>query len=72
MTKLKDIDSKIVFLQETHLMMEDEKGVRRKWRGSAFTPAFTSRARGVMTLIHESVPFQVKNVIKDRKGRYLI
>lgn len=26
----------------------------------------------MMTLIHKSVPFQVKNVIKDRLGRYLI
>lgn len=48
------------------------KRVKRRWRGSVFTSAFTSRARGVMTLIHESVPFHVKNIIKDNRGRYLI
>lgn len=26
----------------------------------------------VMTLIHKTVPFQVKNLIKDERGRYLI
>lgn len=72
MTKLKDMDSKIIFLQETHLVEEDERRVRRRWRGSVFTAAFTSRARGVMILIHDSIPFHVKNVIKDKKGRYLI
>lgn len=37
-----------------------------------FTSVFSSRARGVMTLIHETVPFHVHNVIKDKRGRYLI
>lgn len=32
MTKLKDMDSKIIFLQETHLVEEDEKRVRRRWQ----------------------------------------
>lgn len=72
MNKIKDIDSKIVFLQETHLLEEDNKKIRRRWQGSVFTSSFSSRARGVMTLIHKTVPFQVKNVIKDKMGRYLI
>lgn len=46
--------------------------MKRRWQGSVYTASFSSRARGVMTLIHKSVPFQVKNVIKDRLGRYLI
>lgn len=33
---------------------------------------FLSRARGVMTFIHRSVPFQVQNIVKDKWGRYLI
>lgn len=72
MTKLKDMDSKIIFLQETHLVEEDEKRVRRRWQGNIYTAPFSSRARGVMTLIHASVPFNVSNVIKDKWGRYLI
>ena len=72
MNKIKDLDSKIVFLQETHLLNEEDKRVRRRWQGSVFTAPFSSRARGVMTLIHNTVPFQVKNVIRDKMGRYLI
>lgn len=72
MTKLQDMDSKIIFLQETHQVEEDEKRVRRIWQGNIYTAPFSSRARGVMTLIHASVPFNVSNVIKDKGGRYLI
>lgn len=72
MSKLKNMDSKVVFLQETHLIEDDEKRIRRRWRGNIYTSAFSSRARGVMILIHETVPFQVDNIIKDKRGRYLI
>lgn len=37
-----------------------------------FAASFTLHARGVMTLTHNSVPFQVTNGIKDKFGRYLI
>lgn len=33
---------------------------------------FSSQTQGVMTLTHESVPFQVKNIKNDKLGRYLI
>lgn len=72
MNRLKEMNSKIVFLQETHLLDEEIKRITRRWQGSVYTAAFSSRARGVMTLIHQSVPFQVENVVKDRWGRYLI
>lgn len=52
MTTLADMDSKIVFLQETHLIEEDEKRVRRRWHGNVFTAAFSSRSRGVMTFMY--------------------
>lgn len=72
MNKIKEMDSKIVFLQETHLLEKDTIRIRRRWQGSVYTAALSSQARGVMTLIHKTVPFQVKNVIKDTSGRHLI
>lgn len=72
MNKLKEMDSKIVFLQETHLLEKDTIKIRRRWQGSVYTTSFSSQARGVMILIHKTVPFQVKHVLKDKFGRYLI
>lgn len=72
MNKLKDMDSKIVFLQETHLPEEGNIKIQRRWQGTLFTASCSSKARGVMILVHKTVPFSVKNVIKDKMGRYLI
>lgn len=69
---IKDKESKIVFLQETHLLDEDILKIRRRWQGRVLSASVSSRARGVMTLIHSTVPIQIKNVIKDKMGRYLI
>lgn len=46
--------------------------VRRRWPGQVFAACHTSGARGVMTLIHKSIPIQVEKVIKDTAGRYII
>lgn len=72
MNKLKDMDPKIVFLQETHTLKEDNIKISRRWQGNIYAASFTSQARGVMTLIHKSIPFQVSDIIKDKYGRYLI
>lgn len=49
MNRSKEMDSKIVFLQETHLLNEDYLKVRRRWRGNIYMTPFTSHSRGVMT-----------------------
>lgn len=61
-----------MFLQETHTLNEDNIKVARRWKGNIYATSFTSQARGVMTLIHESVSFRVCNIIGDKFGRYLI
>lgn len=37
-----------------------------------FSLSFSTYAKGVMTLIHKSIPFQVTKLIKDKAGKYLI
>lgn len=71
MTRVKSIHSDIVLLQETHLLSSQEARMRR-WQGSIYSAPFTSQARGVMILIHKSIPFHVARVIKDKAGRYII
>ncbi len=62
----------IMLLQETHLLSSQEARIRRRWQGNIYSAPFTSQARGVMTLIHKSIPFHVTRVIKDKTGRYII
>ncbi len=65
------LQSKIVFLQETHLLSGDISKIRKRWQGQVFSAPYTTHSRGVMILIHKSVPFQV-HVIGDPAGRYIM
>lgn len=46
--------------------------IKRRWRGKVFPALVNSYARGVTILVHESIPFKVNKVIKEKFGRYLI
>lgn len=72
MTRLKHLKSTVIFLQESHLMSSDMLKVRRRWPGQVYSASFSTNARGVITLIHKSLPFQVMKTLSDPTGRYLI
>ncbi len=72
MSRIRQLKAKIVFIQETHLAPEDVIRLRRRWPGWVFSACFNSHSRGVITLIHNSVPFHLISVDEDRFGRYLI
>lgn len=54
------------------LLSGDISKISRKWQGQVLSAPYTTHARGVMTLIHKSVPLQIKNIIKDPAARYII
>lgn len=62
----------IIILQETHFLRDDISRVATRWPGQVFSPSFTSHARGVMVLIHKSIPFQLKSQYINPSGRYII
>lgn len=64
--------SNIIFLQETHLIQNDISRVEKRWPGQVYSASFTSHSRGVMILIHKSIPFQLKSKYIDPSGRYVI
>lgn len=71
-TRIKQLESSIVFIQESHLLKEELVKVRRRWPGKVLASCLSSHSRGVMVLIHNSVPFQVNNTIQDKHGRFLV
>lgn len=72
MTRIKQMESSIIFLQETHLLKEELPKIQRRWSGQVLASCYTSHSRGVLLLIHKSVPFKVNKCITDKAGRYLI
>uniref|UniRef100_A0A672F5Y5 exodeoxyribonuclease III n=1 Tax=Salarias fasciatus TaxID=181472 RepID=A0A672F5Y5_SALFA len=69
---LKHLNTRIAFLQETHLKPSDHSKLRRGWVGQLFHSSFSSKARGAAILIHKSVPFSVSQIISDPNGRFII
>lgn len=70
--RLKQFRSKIVFLQETHLMASDISKLEKRWPGQVIYASYNNYARGVAILVHKTVPFQIIKIIKDSNGRYVI
>ncbi len=66
---LKQKHSNIVFLQESHMMPCDIS--KKRWQGQVLSASHSSHARGVLILIHRSIPFQVVISIIDSKGRWI-
>lgn len=69
---LKQLDSKIAFLQETHLTVTDHRKLCKGWVGQMYHSSFGGRSRGAAILIHKSVPFSATKTISDPYGRYVI
>ena len=70
--RIKYLKSKIVFIQESHLMATDMHYLSKRWPGQVFHASYNTHARGVIILIHKSIPFQVIKTIQDPLGRYII
>ena len=72
-SKLKGYKAHVAFIQETHLpKKEHEKFKKLGYMHSFFSSCKNSRRRGVITLISNSVNFEVIEEDCDKEGRYVI
>lgn len=72
LSRLKQKQSNVVFLQESRMMPCDISKIIKRWQGQVFAACYSSHAQGVLILIHKTIPFQVVNSIINPKGRYII
>lgn len=69
---LKNLNSEIIFLQETHLKIADKVRLRKNWVGQSFHSNFNIKARGAAILIHKKILFTPSQTISDPQGRFVI
>jgi exonuclease III len=62
----------IIFLQETHSSLKDEKWWSTQWGGHSWFCSFASNSKGVGILIKSSASVSTNTIIKDPDGRYII
>lgn len=65
---------KIFFLQETKSTPEKEKFWRAQWGGKVYFAHGKGKGpcKGVMILIKNDLDIEIKNVVKDENGRYVV
>lgn len=69
---LKQLDTDIAFLQETHVCLADSLRLSKKWSGQVFQSNFHSRSRGVAIMIGRHIQFTASSVHTDSAGRYVL
>lgn len=72
LNRIKQLKSHIIFLQEIHLRATEVSRLQKRWPGQVLCAPYSNYARGVLVLIHKSLPFQIVDVICDHYGRYII
>ena len=64
--------SSIIFLQETHSSIKNEKQWSTEWGYKMYFSHGTSNSAGVAILIKNNFEYNVNQVISDKNGRYII
>lgn len=66
MNIVKQYHPKLVFLQKTYLLSSETGCLKKRWPGQVITCSFSSYARGIVVLVHKSVPLRIQR--QDRFG----
>lgn len=69
---LKQKNSDVVMLQETHLLEKDTPRINDKWIGWAYHNTFNQKKRGVSILFSKKVNLKVEREFRDKEGRVII
>ena len=69
---LRSITNDIIFLQETHSSVNDEKFWKQQWGEHAWFCSHSSNSRGVAILIRNHISPVLNSLYADPNGRYLI
>lgn len=62
----------VVFIQESHSILNDEKIWTNEWGGKMYFAHGSNDSKGVAIWIKKGSPIRVQNQITDVKGRYII
>ena len=69
---LKDQNSDIYCLQETHFTDKEKYQIRNLWNGECLFSNYTSNARGVALLLGKNFEFKIHKHITDNEGNFII
>ena len=62
----------IIFLQETYSTKDIENIWKCQWKGSIYFAHGSNRSCGVLILVKDSLEFDLKSILADDNGRYIL
>ena len=62
----------IIFQQETYSTKEVENNWKCQWKGPMFFAHGSNHSCGVLVLVRDSLEFEMKSIITDDNGRYIL
>lgn len=72
LTYLKNKNTDIAFIQESHIVGEEEaKKFKRDWVGTIFHSSYSSKQNGVLILINKNLSFVMLKKYNDKEGRII-
>lgn len=71
-THLKSLNADVMYLQETHLRLNEQIKLKKPWIGQIFCSKHSDKTRGTAILIKKGIPFIQLTTIADNRGRYII
>lgn len=69
---LKQRDSDVVMLQETHLLEKDTSRIHDRWINCTYHNNFTQKKQGVSILFSKKINVRVEEEYRDKEGRILV
>ena len=69
---IRNSQSDIIYLQETHSDKNYENFWKNQWGELAWFSSYSSNSRGVAILIRNTISVKVDSMFKDPNGRFLI
>ena len=69
---LKQKQSDVIMLQETHLLVRDTSRICGRWIGCSYHNCYNKKQSGVSILFSKNIDIKVDRQFRDSKGRILI
>ena len=72
LTYIKNLETNIVCLQDTHWVDKDERNIRAIWNNDCFIHGTRTNSRGVAILLANNFEYKINDNFKDTTGNVLV
>lgn len=72
LTQLKRLNPDVIYLQETHWLIDKSCTLKAPWLDACYSADYTSKTRGVAILFKKGLSYQIQDKTIDPLGRFIL